>query len=115
MTAKRFFILIDDEYEDILPCIRDRTFKIKDIYGHYKYDDLKEICNELNALSEENQIKLEIVDAFICGLEDEKGIVPEDREFQCKMNHTIKMLKELKKDMLNPSEFKRLKELWKNG
>ena len=54
MTENRFFILKGDE-EDDLPCIRDRTFDIKDIYGHYKYDDLEEICNELNKLHEENQ------------------------------------------------------------
>ena len=55
MTEKRFFILIDDEYEDTLPVIRDRTFKIKDIYGHYRYDNLEEICNELNRLNDENE------------------------------------------------------------
>ena len=52
--TKRFFILTDDE-EDTLSCIRDRTFSIKDIYGHYKYDDLNEICNEFNRLNDENE------------------------------------------------------------
>ena len=47
MTEKRFFILTDVEY-DIRPCIRDRLFEIKDIYGDYKYDDLEEICKTLN-------------------------------------------------------------------
>ncbi len=70
----------------------------------------EEIVDLLNELHEENQIKLEIVDAFILGMEDEKGIAPEDKEFQCKMNHTIKELKRLKEEMLNPTEFKRLKE-----
>lgn len=71
---------------------------------------LHETCDLLNELHEENQIKLEIVDAFILGMEDEKGIAPEDKEFQCRMNHTIRVLKRLKEDMLNPTEFKRLKE-----
>ena len=55
MAENRFFILEDEEYDDVEPCIRDRTFKIKDIYGHYKYDDLEEICNELNRLNNENE------------------------------------------------------------
>ena len=55
MSAKRFFILKDCCFDDVLPCIRDKEDKIKDIYGHYKYDDLEEICGELNALHEENQ------------------------------------------------------------
>lgn len=60
IVNKRFFILTDDE-EDTLPCIRDRTFKIKDIYGHYKYDDLEEICNTFNLLNDENEeLKQEI-------------------------------------------------------
>ena len=63
--------------------------------------------NVLNELYEENQIKLEIVDAFIHGLEDEKRIDSENVEFQCKMNFTIKILEKLKKDMLNPTDFKR--------
>ena len=54
MTEKRFFIL-NDEYEDEEYCIRDRTFAIKDIYGDYKYDDLNEICNELNKLVDTNR------------------------------------------------------------
>ena len=55
MTGKRFFILKDDEDEDTLPVIRDKTFKINDIYGHYKYDNLNEICNELNSLVDKNE------------------------------------------------------------
>ena len=74
-------------------------------------DGVTHIVKLLNELHEENQLKLEMIDAFIRGLEDEKGIAPEDREFQCRMNHTIKVLKELKRDMLHPSEFKRLREL----
>lgn len=63
MTAKRFFILNDEEYNDVESCIRDRTFKIKDIYGHYRYDDLEEICNELNRLNDENeQLKTELTE-----------------------------------------------------
>lgn len=61
MTEKRFFILKDEEF-DSLPCIRDRNFKIDDIYGHYRYDDINQICDELNAPYEENeQLKKEIL------------------------------------------------------
>jgi hypothetical protein len=107
--------------------IENRFYKQKSSIEDYMiYDDDKEdayfvSCKDesnvdylvklLNNLHEENQIKLEIIDAFIRGLEDEKGIVPEDREFQCRMNHTIKVLKELKRDMLHPNEFKRLRKL----
>ena len=107
MTEKRFkhkinqlgmqFICYDDKAE-LLGTFADA-------------DGVTHIVKLLNELHEENQIKLEMIDAFIRGLEDEKGIVPEDREFQCRMNHTIKVLKELKRDMLHPSEFKRLREL----
>ena len=103
---------------------KDNTVKIYDgseilfDVSYRDFDDafycsrkLKQVIEKLNELHEENQIKLEIIDAFIRGLEDEKGIVPEDREFQCRMNHTIKVLKELKRDMLNPTAFKRLKEV----
>ena len=47
MTEKRFFILKDEEF-DVSPCIRDRNSKIDDIYGHYKYDDIEQICLFLN-------------------------------------------------------------------
>lgn len=68
MTAKRFFILNDEEYDDVESCIRDRTFKIKDIYGHYRYDDLEEICNELNRLNDENeQLKTELTELKASG------------------------------------------------
>ena len=70
MTEKRFFILTDAEYNDIL-CIRDRTSKIKDIYGHYRYDDLGEICNILNELFDNNNslkesllLHLDIIDGL---------------------------------------------------
>lgn len=55
MSEKRFFILKDDEYDDVLPCIRDKQRELKDIYGHYKYDDINQICDLLNALHEENE------------------------------------------------------------
>lgn len=53
MTKKRFFILKDEEFEDVLPCIRDRNSKIDDIYGHYKYDDIEQICLFLNEQNDE--------------------------------------------------------------
>lgn len=94
MTDKRFAYILFDGFED-----------------NGEYITPHQVVKLLNKLYEENQIKLEIVDAFIRGMEDEKGIAPENKEFQCKMDHTIRVLKRLKEDMLNPAEFKRLKEL----
>ena len=54
MTEKRFFILRDDVY-NTSPCIRERTFELKDIYGHFKYDDINEICDFMNKLVDENE------------------------------------------------------------
>ena len=48
MNKQRFFILEDEEYCDVLPCIRDRAFELNDIYGHYEYDDIIQICDFLN-------------------------------------------------------------------
>jgi len=53
MTEKRFFILKDEKFKDVLPCIRDRNSKIDDIYGHYKYDDIEQICLFLNEQNDE--------------------------------------------------------------
>ena len=47
---ERFFILQLED--DDLPCIRDRTFQLDDIYGHYKYDNLEQLCSFLNEQSE---------------------------------------------------------------
>ena len=105
MTAKRFTITQD--FEEHHRQIRDNG---KIIMGCFLEPQAEPIVKLLNELHEENQIKLEIIDAFILGMEDEKGIAPEDKEFQCRMNHTIRVLKRLKEDMLNPTDFKRLKE-----
>ena len=51
----------------------------------------------------------EILDAFIDGMEDEKGIAPDDEEFQERMDHSIRTLKDLKKELMDPTEFIRLK------
>ena len=55
MTEKRFFILKDEEF-DVSPCIRDRNSKIDDIYGHYKYDDIEQICLFLNEQNDEIEL-----------------------------------------------------------
>lgn len=108
MTEKRFKL-----YEH-----KDKDYILDNPHEHLDFIEMlgdaltsEEIVDLLNELHEENQIKLEIIDSFIRGLEDEKGIDPENVEFQCRMNFTIKVLKKLKKDMLEPTEFKRLKEL----
>lgn len=117
MTAKRYFKRMWEEEYYIFDSntISESDFEEKLEYQGYKaFEDSMmgdEVVNRLNELHDENQIKLEIVDAFIRGMEDEKGIAPEDKEFQCKMNFTIKILKKLKKDMLDPTDFKRVKEL----
>ena len=71
MTEKRFFILQLED--DDLPCIRDRTFQLDDIYGHYKYDNLEQLCSFLNELNDENeQLKkgmIEVVDRYIRNVE----------------------------------------------
>lgn len=119
MTAKRFNYTCEKIGQHWCIEISDNQTKepfdvgyseITDNYSQTK-DNVKFIVELLNELHDENQIKLEIVDAFIRGLEDEKGIALEDKEFQCRMNHTIRVLQRLKEDMLNPTEFKRLKEL----
>ena len=57
MTNERFIILKDEEEPEDKTCwcIRDTQHKIEDIYGHYKYDNIEEICEELNRLQNENQ------------------------------------------------------------
>ena len=64
MTEKRFFILKDEEFKDVLPCIRDRNSKIDDIYGHFKYDDIEQICLFLNEQNDEN-IEMHIQNDFL--------------------------------------------------
>ena len=102
MTTERFTLAYAD-YDWWAICDKENPTELG-ISG----EDVVDLLNELH---EENQIKLEIVDAFIRGLEDEKGIDSENKEFQCRMNHTIKVLKKLKEEMLDPTDFKRVKEL----
>ncbi len=104
MTAKRFW-LVSLEYDGEQRFVRDNN-----LIGEKSMSN-QEVVDLLNELHEENQIKLEIVDAFMRGMRDEKGIAPKDKEFQFRMDHTIGVLKRLKEDMLNPTDFKRLKEL----
>lgn len=108
MTKKRFRVINYSDGSGMYG-VSDRIAEITVAWDKSKLI-MDNLCDLLNELYEENQIKLEIVDAFILGMEDEKGIAPEDKEFQCRMNHTIKVLKRLKEDMLNPTDFKRLKE-----
>ena len=117
MSDKRYFKRMWEEEYYIFDSntISESDFEEKLEYQDYKaFEDSMmgdEVVNRLNKLHNENQIKLEIVDAFILGMEDEKGIAPENVEFQCKMNFALKVLNKLKQDMLDPTQFKRLKEL----
>ena len=61
MTEKRFFILQLED--DDLPCIRDRTFQLDDIYGHYKYDNLEQLCSFLNEQNDKaNKLEIDLED-----------------------------------------------------
>ena len=62
----------------------------------------------------ENNIKVSemygILEAFIQGVESEKGIDPDNQIFQDKMNHTLDYLKRLKEEFDNPEDYRRLHE-----
>lgn len=47
----------------------------------------------------------EILDAFINGIEDEKGIDPDNQEFQEKMDFALKYMKRLKEEYLNVDDY----------
>jgi len=98
MTAKRF--------ENRLNKDNIKFNTLNPVWDNEKETGLNvfEMIDLMNELHDENQIKLEIVDAFIRGMEDEKGIEPENKEFQCRMNHTIRILKRLKEYMINPNK-----------
>ena len=91
MTGKRFFILKDDEYEDTLPCIRDRTFKIDDIYIHYKYDNLEEICNELNRLVDENE-QLKQENEWLKSIHFVNDVLKENKLLKEKLNEILELI-----------------------
>ena len=106
MTEQRYKMvntnLVDDEGLVYYLIKRDGN-DVCQVFGKHT---AKKIIDELNTLHEENQLKFEILEAFIRGMEDEKGIDPTNKEFQCRMNHTIKVLKRLKEMFENPNEFK---------
>ena len=62
----------------------------------------------------ENNIRVSemygILEAFIQGVESEKGIDPDNQIFQDKMNHTLDYLKRLKEEFDNPGDYRRLHE-----
>lgn len=62
----------------------------------------------------ENNIRVSemygILEAFIQGVESEKGIDPNNQIFQDKMNHTLDYLKRLKEEFDNPEDYRRLQE-----
>lgn len=62
----------------------------------------------------ENNIKVSemygILEAFIQGVESEKGIDPDNQIFQDKMNHTLDYLKRLKEEFDNPEDYRKLHE-----
>lgn len=62
----------------------------------------------------ENNIRVSemygILEAFIQGVESEKGIDPDNQIFQDKMNHTLDYLKRLKEEFDNSEDYRRLQE-----
>lgn len=63
----RFFILKDEEFDDVSPCIRDKKKELDDIYGHEKYDDIYQLCDFLNNIIKSND---ELNDNFMELLEE---------------------------------------------
>lgn len=63
----------------------------------------------------ENNIRVSemygILEAFIQGVESEKGIDPDNQIFQDKMNHTLDYLKRLKEEFDNPEDYRKLQKL----
>ena len=51
-----------------------------------------------------------ILEAFIQGVESEKGIDPNNQIFQDKMNHTLDYLKRLKEEFDNPEDYRKLQK-----
>jgi len=80
---------------------------------------IKDNCNielyssdldELTAINQERTndlLNLEIIDAYIKGYKHEKSIAPDDEAFQ----EVIKCLKSLRKDIENPNDFIKLKQI----
>lgn len=62
----------------------------------------------------ENNIRVSemygILEAFIQGVESEKGIDPNNQIFQDKMNHTLDYLKRLKEEFDNPEDYRKLQK-----
>lgn len=78
--------------------LKDMNVPLKRDWWEF-YDDETEIPD----------IVFEIIDSFIDGMGDEKGIAPNNKEFQERMDHSIRTLKDLKKELMDPTEFIRLK------
>ena len=101
----------------------DLKFGIKDNGKYISVADCVNLLNELNDKAEHNrawgesnakimfslsqylQAYDEILNAFINGIEDEKGIDPNNQQFQEKMNFTLKYLKRLKEEYTNIDDY----------
>jgi len=69
----------------------------------------------MNGLSQYLKAYEEILDAFIKGIESEKGIDPDNEVFQKSMNCALKYLKRLKEEFENVDQYLKMKkELEKN-
>lgn len=64
-------------------------------------------------LKQDKKVMFEILDAFIRGVEDEKGIDPDNEKFQYAMNQTLNYLLRLKEDFKNPNQYLKLKNALK--
>jgi len=117
MENKRF------KWDNVNIAIKDNTNGEKYFIDVTCIDEVIDVLNELNDKAEHNrawgesnakimfslsqylQAYDEILNAFINGIEDEKGIDPNNQQFQEKMNFTLKYLKRLKEEYTNIDDY----------
>lgn len=91
MNEERFFIM-SGEYD----CIRDRKGELSDIFGHYRDDNLREICQKLNDFNNEVMVlratNMEYEDAFGRLEENIQILEKENEDLKIQRNETIDML-----------------------
>lgn len=117
MENKRF------KWDNVNIAIKDNTNGENYFIDVTCIDEVIDVLNELNDKAEHNrawgesnarimfslgqylQAYDEILDAFINGIEDEKGIAPDNQEFQEKMDFALKYLKRLKEEYINVDDY----------
>lgn len=103
----------------VYKCINEKENKHEQLGCLENVNQARKIAKELNFLQEwgEGNIAVayslaqylkayeEILDAFIKGIESEKGIDPDNEVFQKSMNCTLKYLKRLKEEFENVDDY----------